>query len=86
MKIIKPTRNNVLIGFAKEENKTAGGIVLSGGATTGETKKGIVLGRGPECKFVEIEDTVIAEWGKASSIGDGQVMISEEHIWGILND
>ena len=84
MKIMKPTRNNVLIAFQKEENKTESGLILTG-TVDHNNKKGVVLGRGPECDTVQVEDKVIGDWSKASDIGGGQVIIKETDIYAIID-
>jgi chaperonin GroES len=85
---MRPLRNNVVVAQREKEKTTQAGIILTEAVETGQTD-GIVVGIGPECKDVEVGQSVIPDWSKGRSvtIGDIQaVIISEDDILAILGE
>ena len=84
--IVKPLKDNVLIGEGKKDTVTDSGIILDRRGL-GNTTPGIVVAVGPDVKEVKEGDTVYLDWSKSSPVNiDGveRVMISEKEIIAVL--
>ena len=84
--IVKPLKDNVLIGEGKKDTVTDSGIILDRRGL-GNTTPGIVVAVGPDVKEVKEGDTVYLDWSKSSPVNiDGveRVMISESEIIAVL--
>ena len=80
---IKPLKRKVLIAENVMEVKSEFGIILDTAKSAADSKSGTVLAIGPDCKDVNIGDTVYVEWSKGSVVKVDNVMrlmIDEEHI------
>jgi len=59
---------NVLIAETKKEEKTQGGIILTGGPVSKASQPGLVLAVGPDVVGLEAGDRCFLQWEKAMPI------------------
>lgn len=84
---MKPIKDNVLVARFEEDKTTEAGIILKG-AVDDNLAEGKVLAVGEDCKYVNVDDTVIPMWGKATPYtheGISCVIIKEEDILAIID-
>lgn len=83
---MKPLKDYALVGEVEVENKTASGLIISGGVETG-SRPGVVLAVGPDTTHVKSGDKIALDWSKGLAVtveGTKAVLVSEEHILGIF--
>jgi|TARA_B100001094_G_scaffold227843_1_gene222377 co-chaperonin GroES (HSP10) len=87
MKLLK---NYVLIAETVKEEKTAGGIILSGDVQLDKSSKpGLVIATGPECDTMNFKagDRVYLQWSESMPInheGQGAVIIKDTYIKAVI--
>ena len=83
-KKLAPFYDNVLIKRRVLGNESAGGIIIS--VKEGESNTdGVIVAKGPDCKFVKIGDHVLFDSLNGTVLGVGDedlVFISEESLMG----
>ena len=78
--------NNVLVAEVEKENKSAGGIILSG-ETSKAFKPGLVLAIGDTVDGIHVKNRVYLDWGKSMPVdfdGKAAVIISKEFIKAVI--
>ena len=84
---MRPLRDNVLVAELKNKQETASGIILT--SDQGKAQNALVVGVGPEVKYLKIQDVVIPDWGKGQVCtvdGVQCVLLKEEDILGVVEN
>ena len=82
---IRPLKANVIVERIKKEEVSSGGIVLPGGDRE-EADKAVVVATGPDVSTVNIGDSLLINWQKATLAGKEIYRINEEDIIGIFEE
>jgi co-chaperonin GroES (HSP10) len=78
---IKPLKTKVALHQIDNEIKSEGGLFIVGGER--ETPQGVVIAIGPEVTDVEVGQTVMVDWAKATHVGDGVLVVEQVNIIGV---
>jgi co-chaperonin GroES (HSP10) len=62
---MQPTRDNIIVERIVTEHATSSGIILK---SSGEPDRAKVISVGPKVNEVNIDDTVLINWNKATKI------------------
>ena len=79
--IIKPIKTKVALKQL-EPLEHQSGLVIVGGDK--ETPEGVVVAIGPQVTDVAIGNIVLADWAKATHVGEGILVIEQEHITAVF--
>ncbi|NBP01948.1 MAG: co-chaperone GroES [Proteobacteria bacterium] len=79
---LTPLRNNVIVEKLEKDMTTSSGIILS---RSDEADKAKVVAIGSEVVDVEIGNTVLINWNKATKLVDGSYQVSVNEIVGVFD-
>jgi chaperonin GroES len=85
---IKPLRDKVLVKESELQTTTESGIIVNSG-TSNDTRSGIVIAVGPDCKEVKEGDVVYLDWRKCQVTkqdGDMVGVIDEKEIIAVVEN
>jgi co-chaperonin GroES (HSP10) len=85
--MLQPTKNKVVVELIQKEKITESGIILTS-ADRDEVSRGLVLFTGPDCQDVQVNDTIVADWSKATKFKheDKELwIVNEENVVGIFD-
>lgn len=84
---MRPLRDNVLVAELKNKQETESGIILT--SDQGKSQTALVVGVGPEVKYLKLEDVVVPDWGKGQvcTVDNIQcVILKEDDILGVVEN
>lgn len=84
---IKPLFKKVLVAEVKAVTKSDSGIILDGANSVREQNRGKVLAIGPDVTDVQVGDTILLDWTKASVVkvdGVQRAIVDQDHIVAVL--
>lgn len=79
---IKPLKTKVALHQIDNEVKSSSGLVIMGGDK--ETPEGMVIAIGPQVTDVIVGNRVLVDWAKATHVGDGVLVVEQEHITAVF--